>query len=437
MSELLYDLIIVGARISGVEVARRVATLCEKYRRAVNILILEKANTLGRKPCGNGITKRAFEEFPHIKPFLDCYIYKTALVAPNLTEKLSFSSDDRDKPLISMGLNRADFDGKLLDHLTTTDEYLKAANFSVRMGTEVVNVEIKNDKAIVYTKDGGEYSGLVVVGADSTTSTVAKSLNIGLYDPKLRSKRKKFLNIAIDREILFENSRKDGELEIITFLSYDGLDGYAWNFPKKDRINIGVITNLSTGHKLHASLEKFERYLVEIGEIPKNLPKENYGNIAGAMLPGKRMYKKRIEDRVILVGDAGGFCFPYSGEGITPSLVSGKIAGEVIVSLLKKYDKKIEKQKKTNSIFSKSNLKKYIKLTDDTLKTDFRIFSLGQKILSDPAFANELVRWCNEDEKLANNLYESLYGVRPGLKFQLKMALKYIRFKIKRKKVLK
>ena len=41
--------------------------------------------------------------------------------------------------------------------------------------------------------------------------------------------------------------------------------------------------------------------------------------------------KQLTADRTILVGDAGGFVFPGTGEGIYYAIKSGRLAGEVVI----------------------------------------------------------------------------------------------------------
>ena len=428
-NNIMYDLIVVGASISGQETARAYAEIFKKENKPYKVVLLDKATFPRRKACASGITIRAIEEFPHTKPQTDCFIYKSSMISPNLQEKITFYSTNLDKPLIAMGLNRNDLDYKLLNYLISTTDC------EVKTGTEAIEVEIQKDRVIVHTKDGKKYSGLVVVGADSTVSRVAKCLRIGLYDPKLKSKRNDILNISIERDILMDNSEKakKRELEVLTYNCYKDVKGYAWVFPKTDRINVGVIVTLKDGNKLHRLLEDFQNYLVEIGVIPKDLPKENYGKIAGAMLPARKLYKKRIEDRVILVGDASGACSPSSGEGILPSLQTGKIAGEVIASLVKKHRAMKEKNHNYDNLFSKSNLKSYVKLTDKLLKKDLKLLYMAQKVISDVGFNNQLLKWCKEDETLRNKFFEVFYGNKPTLSFKLSFASKYVKFKLKKK----
>lgn len=417
--ELDAEVIIVGGSVSGVSVAKNLS------ENEVDVLVLDKAEFPRFKSCAGGITRRGIKEFPYIKEFIDSNIYHARIMSPNLDEGVSFHSDELNKPLIAMVRNRTDFDNKMINRLIST------TNCEVKMKTEVVDVEIKGDRATVHTKDGKKYSCLVVVGADSTISTVSKRLGIGLFDPKLKSKRKEFLSVAIEKEILFDNSEKasKNELEVISVNAFNGIAGYSWVFPRSIGANVGVIAG--KGKNLNHNLEEFIKHLIIIGKIPKNA---RIGKVTGALLPSRRLYKKRIHDRVILVGDAGGFCFPGTGEGIMPSLVSGKIASEVITPLIKKYRLKKERNEDCTHIFSKKYLKKYIKLTDKALKNEFRIFFVAQKLMANPRFSVELIKWCQEDENLTKSIFEAFFVDLPGLSFQLKIASKYIRFKLKRKR---
>lgn len=420
IEDLDAEVIVVGGSVSGVHVAK---TLSEK---GVDVLVLDKAEFPRPKSCAGGITRKALVQFPYVKEFIDTNIYTWVIMSPNLDEGVTFHSDDLDKPLTGITLNRTDFDNKMINHLMST------TNCKVKMKTEVVDVEIKDDRAIVHAKDGKRYLSLVVIGADSTISTVSKSLGIGLFDPKLKSKRRELLSVSIEKEILFDNSEKakKNELEVLSINSYEGLDGYVWYFPRSIGANVGVIAG--DGKNQKKVLEKFIHYLIEIGKIPKNTRIVDKFN--GALLPGKILYKKRIHDRVLLVGDAGGFCYPGTGEGIFPCLVSGELAGEVIAPLIKKYRLNKERNGISNGLFSKKNLKKYVKLTDTAMKNEFRLFRIAYKIMANRRFNVELIKWCQNDEKLTQNIYKSLFGEKTSISFQLLILSKYIKFKLKRKR---
>ena len=68
--------------------------------------------------------------------------------------------------------------------------------------------------------------------------------------------------------------------------------------------------------------------------IPKNL---KLNKIKGGALPIYPL-EKTYSNRVVLVGDAGGFVNPITGEGIYYAIHSGSLAAEVIAESLSNND---------------------------------------------------------------------------------------------------
>ena len=96
---------------------------------------------------------------------------------------------------------------------------------------------------------------------------------------------------------------------------------------------------------------------------------------------------------------------------------------------------KKQKNELSNGLFLKKSLKKYIKLTDKALKNEFRTLRLAYKIMANSRFYIELVKWCQTDEKLKKNIFESLFGDKPSISFKFAIISKFIKFKLKKKRV--
>jgi flavin-dependent dehydrogenase len=105
--------------------------------------------------------------------------------------------------------------------------------------------------------------------------------------------------------------------------------GYAWIFPKGDHLNVGVYAP-SSGTGLTRDL-----LLSYVTHRVKTEPLDQvFGQYLGIGAGGceTEYVQPEMRDRVLLVGDAGGFVDPLTGEGIYGALLSGQAAASAILS---------------------------------------------------------------------------------------------------------
>jgi len=107
-------------------------------------------------------------------------------------------------------------------------------------------------------------------------------------------------------------------------------------FPKKEHLNIGVgeiILGQNRSEIKTNLLNVYKEYIKTLQKnkiIPENLKEKQCKGGALPVAP----FDKTYADRVILVGDAGGFINPLSGEGIYYAMSTGEIAAEIIAEAL-------------------------------------------------------------------------------------------------------
>jgi flavin-dependent dehydrogenase len=99
--------------------------------------------------------------------------------------------------------------------------------------------------------------------------------------------------------------------------------GYAWVFPKREHLSIGVLTTRRGAANLN---QYYERYLDLLG-IKRPHREERHG----FMIPIRPREGARHITRVLFVGDAAGLADPILAEGITAAILSGQLAAEAIV----------------------------------------------------------------------------------------------------------
>ncbi|MCX7989382.1 MAG: NAD(P)/FAD-dependent oxidoreductase [Aquificaceae bacterium] len=101
--------------------------------------------------------------------------------------------------------------------------------------------------------------------------------------------------------------------------------GYGWVFPKGDLANVGVGIDPKYPIGVMESLRRFLEELLGEGIVENESVKKTGGWIpAEGLLP-------LLRGRVLLVGDAGGFCHPITGGGIANAVLSGSMAGKSLI----------------------------------------------------------------------------------------------------------
>lgn len=100
-------------------------------------------------------------------------------------------------------------------------------------------------------------------------------------------------------------------------------EGYAWVFPKREHLSIGVLSMRRGQVNLPESLD---RYLRLLGiQNPDKIERHGY------VIPIKPRADGIARERVLLVGDAAGIADPVTAEGITHAIQTGQLAAQAIL----------------------------------------------------------------------------------------------------------
>src|SRR5262249_46912492 len=99
-------------------------------------------------------------------------------------------------------------------------------------------------------------------------------------------------------------------------------NGYAWVFPKRRHLSVGILSMRRRCPDLQA---KLEAYLGCVG-ITQIQKAERHGYL----IPVAPRREALVRGRVLLVGDAAGVVDPITAEGISYAMLSGKLAAAAI-----------------------------------------------------------------------------------------------------------
>ena len=292
-----YDVIVVGSGPAGSSTAWRLA------QTGVAVAVIEKASLPRYKTCGGGIVGRAMQALPvdmrHVVE-QDCH---TAQL--NFLPTGSSFTTHRPTPIVSMTM-RDQFDHALLSSA-------QAAGAVVYQRRAVDHVSYHGDFITVVTNEGSMRAKFVVA-ADGALSTVARIM--GLADGLV-------LIPALEYEVTMPPDRLD------TFRGMARFDfgllphGYAWAFPKRQHLSIGVLSMRQRGSDLKRSMA---HYLDLLG-----CRSVTHVERHGFVIPIRPRRGPFADKRILLVGDAAGFADPVTGEGISFALRSGRMAAQSLI----------------------------------------------------------------------------------------------------------
>ena len=292
-----YDVIVVGGGPAGACAAWQLA------KAGLAVAVIEKAALPRYKTCGGGIIGRTIQALPvDVRHVIeqDCH---TAQLHVHPTG-WSFTTH-RSTPIVSMTM-RDQFDFALLSAA-------QAAGALVHHSCAVEDVSFHGDFVSVATHVGA-MKAKFVVAADGAFSTVARKM--GMTDGRI-------LIPALEYEVTVPLNRLDAFQGVARF-DFGWLpDGYAWAFPKKNHLSVGVLSMARRGGDLKSSMA---RYLDLLGCRSATQVTQH-----GFVIPIRPRRGPFIDKRVLFAGDAAGLTDPITGEGISFAVRSGLMAAQSLI----------------------------------------------------------------------------------------------------------
>jgi geranylgeranyl reductase family protein len=177
------------------------------------------------------------------------------------------------------------------------------------------------------------YCGKLIAGADGANSVVARSQGLAMEDSRRTAVARRAYGV-ID-----EPASETGEADV--FYDRDSFPGFGWMFTSSEgRVNLGLGILSEARQRWDMNLSTlFEDFVVS---LQRHHPlcatlKLDSKPIGGVL----KMYGgagPNHFDGGLLVGDAGCFVDPLTGEGITPAMESALLAAPVLVGALESGD---------------------------------------------------------------------------------------------------
>lgn len=310
---MTHDLIVVGGGPAGAACARRAA------QRGLDVVVLEKQTHPRRKACGGGFRPGLPDLLDFdITPAIDRVACGSHLFSPSRTKIICT------KDMVTGYLVKRDvFDKFLLDKASE-------AGAEVISDVEVIDITEGSDAVLAYRNDGVTMSGKYLVGADGVNSRIARASGI-----KTRWRNDEIAlcleaSVPMDEsDILRINEGPYGPDRLCIQIYFGGLDhGYAWNFPKKGEVSLGMGCLVTYAAGLKEAWKNFTSEFSELYSVNVDL-----SETTAMRVPLKGPIKQTVSRRVLLVGDAAGFVSPCTGEGIYYAIETGQIAADTVADI--------------------------------------------------------------------------------------------------------
>ncbi|MEQ4193057.1 geranylgeranyl reductase family protein [Streptomyces sp. YIM 103828] len=313
----VWDVVVVGAGPAGASAAYAAAVAGRR------VLLLEKAELPHYKTCGGGIIGPSRDNLP---PGFDLPL-QDRVRAVTFSLDGRFARTRRSRQMLFGLVNRPEFDQRLV-------EAAQKAGAELRTGATVLRVEqhgpaVPDRRTVAVfvqtSGPGGEREeetllARAVVGADGSASRIGAHVGVKLDQ----------VDLGLEAEIpVPETVAEDWQGRVL--IDWGPMPGsYGWVFPKGDTLTVGVISARGEGAATKRYLTDFIARLGLAGFEPS--------------LSSGHLTRCRTDDsplsrgRVVVCGDAAGLLEPWTREGISYALRSGRLAGEWALRIAEAHD---------------------------------------------------------------------------------------------------
>ncbi len=252
------------------------------------------------KPCGGGVTCKAYREYPFL---LDNDTPKKLITSSCLSETSAGSARlEMAQPLLIY--SRKDFNGMLLER-------------AGRMGAEIEKARVTraarqvNGGWRIETKTGridADYC-IVALGARNPLRNVGAEWRSG--------------DTMTALGYFVESDRDQVDIRFL-----QGFEGYIWVFPRLGHLSVGIC---GKGETAQAMRGRLETYMDDEGLNYRG--SEFYGHMLPSLEQASWQSNRVAGDGWLAAGDSAGLVDPVTGEGIYYAVRSGDIAAQTVLNI--------------------------------------------------------------------------------------------------------
>jgi len=286
---MIYDVAVVGAGPAGASAA------FELEKRFDSVLLVDMKEFPRDKLCAGVLPPRIHTLVDTPEEVIQRGLTGYCIYAP------SGNKVESSFPREGIMVGRTDFDGFLLDRVNTAPTI------------DRITAMEPGDESVKLVGEKETYQARMVIGADGVNSVVRNALDIKMDKIALAVQ----LDVALPEEVITE--RVGGWFEVYYILP----QGYGWLSPMKDTLKIGM-GGISEDFRKNPT-DHLNRFLEHIKD---KLEGGEKGEVKHWRIPMGGPLETLAGQRCLLTGDAGGFVYPGTGEGIYYGMKSGILAAE-------------------------------------------------------------------------------------------------------------
>lgn len=300
-----FDVAVVGAGPCGSVAARDLA------RGGARVLLLERAHLPRAKTCGGGIVGRTRRWLGELSPLAverECRAVELSWMGAG---GLRFRVE-RAQPIMRLAMRDA-LDQELVREAA-------ASGSEVRDGTALLGVEADTGGVCCVT-DRGSFSARALIAADGAFGVTARLAGL---DERLEVAPALECELSVDAATMrrfADAARFDFEVPHLA------APGYAWMFPKRAHLSIGVLAIRAGRCDLRAALAGYADFL----GLPDPTGPSN-GTCSGHVIPARPRRLGFARGPLLVAGDAAGLAEPVTFEGISFAAWSGALAAQALLS---------------------------------------------------------------------------------------------------------
>lgn len=327
------DVLVVGGGPAGSTLA------WDLSRRGLSALVLERARFPREKVCGDYVDPRGLQ----VLEAMGCLEQLERSNAPRITRTATYVDWAReyDGPIPFYGVSerlpahgytipREELDDAMLAAAAVAgaDVHHETAVTEVAAGAD--GVEVKAERSTQRGTRTVRYRAKLIAGADGVNSVVARSQSLGAEDARRTA-------VARRAYATLEGVAPGEEGEAHIFYDEVSFPGYGWMFTGAEgRVNLGVGLLSEARSRFDVHLPALFTHFVE--GLRRHHPRCAGLEVVSKPIGGVvKMYGAAGPNRFdggVLVGDAGSFVDPMTGEGITPGMESALLAAPVLAAAL-------------------------------------------------------------------------------------------------------
>ena len=249
------------------------------------------------KPCGGGVTYKAYHQYPFLK---ESGNYRSVERTCLHTTEAGATRLHLDRPILIF--SRRDLNQLLLDRA-------EAAGAELRR-SRVLGMERQNGRWQISAEGGDLQADFVIVAT-------------GARNP-LRETGTLYTKADAMTALGYFVPRVQGHIDIEFFPKFEG---YVWVFPRADHLSVGIGGRGEPAASMRARLEKYmdARGISRQGAT-------FFGHMLPSLDAGSWKHNRLAGDGWVAAGDAGGLVDPVTGEGIYYAMRSGELAGDLVAA---------------------------------------------------------------------------------------------------------